>query len=183
MVQALQCNRNGSCYSMYLFTIDFSSVLFVVMHFCLFRILHFHGQWSPEGHQGRAEWCSPTERPSGLKSATWLRPLHRGHGHLVKLARHALAGFQIWKGITSIWMGPLSMEVLWLEGYQRERRKFKGQLCWSFICNSQKQSNWRGLFFSEIKLHYKWINPQIWGNCSGDGSKIRTLRSHFIYNN
>ena len=121
-------------------------MLFVVIHFCLFRILHFHYQRSPEGLRGRAEWCSAMEGPSGLKSATWLRPLHRGHGHLVKLARHTLAVCPIWKDTTSFWMGPLSMAVLWLEGYQLEQRKFKGQLCWSFICNSHLQtiSNWKG---------------------------------------
>lgn len=54
------------------------SMVTATAHFCLFRILHFHGQWSPEGLRGRAEWCSPMEGPSGLKSATWLRPLTPG---------------------------------------------------------------------------------------------------------
>ena len=98
--------------------------------------------------------------PSGLKSATWLWPLRRGHGHLVKLARHTLAVCQRWKDSTSIWMGPLSMEALWLEGYQIEQRRFKGHLCWSFICKSysQKQSNWKGVAaFQVVKLPF-WKN-------------------------
>lgn len=30
--------------------------------------------------------------------------------------------------------GPPSMVVLWLEGYQNEQRKLKGQLCKRFVC-------------------------------------------------
>lgn len=141
-----------------------------VLHLCLFSILNFHGLWSPEGFRGRAEWCSPVEKPSGLKNSTWLQHLHQSHRHLVKLAMHAVAVFQIRKDTTLIWMGPFSMEVLWLERCQMEQRKFKGQLCRSFICisHSQKPSNWKRNIFSEI-----WNPNNKWVNCSSDGPKIR----------
>lgn len=74
-------------------------------------------------------------------------------------------------------VGPPSMVVLWLEGYQNEQRKLKGQLCKRFMCK-ELQKKKRCLSKSTIKREVEWIyaNFRIFFRCIK--GRLRSDPSH-----